>query len=153
MEVCTPRQQDRGLYVVEKIEGAKHQRHITTSPLDFYYHRSLIKQHHWDAGNMLLKHAVRANMTPGVKSASMAPTARDGTNQTESTVASQMDASKRAHAALEAISGRRQRKAVEFVCIEGRFISHLKKETTYKTIQFEHFLEGIEYVAKHFGLI
>lgn len=150
---CTIEQQDRGLYVVEKSDNSKHQRHVTVCSIDFYYHRDLISQYQHEAAGRLFMHATLANLTPGVRSANMAPTVRDGTNQTESTVASQMDAARKVRECLKSISGTRQRKAVEYVVIEGRYVSHLKRDTTYKKIEFEHFLEGIEYVAKFFGLI
>lgn len=153
MDVCTLQQQERGLYVIEKTHSAKRQRHVTTCPLDYYLHRSLIAQYQWEAGEKLFNQAIKANMTPGVKSANMTPTAHDGTNQTEATVASQMDAAKQVSECLKAIVGLKPRKAVYYVCIEAQYIAHVRKFTKDKKIEFYHFLEGIEDVARFYGLI
>lgn len=156
IESCTDKQQDRGFYVVERTGESRHQRHITVTPIDYYLHRGRIKPYQWDAANMLFSYAVLANMTPGVRSASMQPTGRDGQNHTADTLAGQIDARKRVTDALQFIydkQGKWRRVAVELVCIQGMFIAEINKIKTYKRLEFNHFIEGIDQVARLYRLL
>lgn len=156
IESCTDKQQNRGLYVVERTHESRHQRHITVTPIDYYLHRGKIEQYQWEAATMLFTHASLANMTPGIRSASMQPTSRDGQNHTASTIAGQMDARKKVTDVLQKIydrHGKWRKVAVELVCIQGMFIAEIPRRTTYKHLKFNHFVDGIDQVARMYGLL
>lgn len=150
----TAEQHAHGIYVEEGDGRAKHARHVTESPIDFYLHRKYINKIQWEAANMLFEGAVLGGMTAGIRSTlAAAGMIGNGENGVDALVASQLDARKKVIAAIASIRAARCRKLVILVCIDGYFMGNLEEKKYHKSPSLTLLRVGLERLAKFYRLI